>query len=128
MGILRIPSLEEKRSIVIENISQSEAEYFILDFEGRVRTNRSLKAQNDSVVDSFITYRLLEDLYSYDVVDIIDTLVISETPGARGLRAVFIEEEDDTILVGTTVVYSRNWAAVGVNDKSLAQTILDMQY
>lgn len=128
MGILLLPSLEEKRHIRMENISQSEAELFISNLEERVKASRRLNTPVKSIPDAFQIYRLLTDLAHYDIEDILDNLVESAVPRQRGIRAVFVDEDTDTIIVGTTIVYSDKWAMVGVDDDTIAEAILDMEY
>lgn len=128
MGILLLPSLEEKRHIRLENISQTEAELFIKDLEARVKTSRSLKTPKDTIADSFKSYRLLNNLPDFDIEDILETIAESDVPQHRGIRAVFIDEDTDTILVGTTVVYSANWAMVGFDDETIADKILEFDF
>lgn len=129
MGILLLPSLEEKRHIRLENISQTEAELFIKDLEVRVKASRSLKTPKDTIADSFKSYRLLLNLADdFDIEEILETIAESDVPQHRGIRAVFIDEETDTILVGTTVVYSANWAMVGFDDETVADKILEFDF
>lgn len=128
MGILLLPSLEEKRHIRMENISQTEAELFIKDLEARVKTSRNLKTPKDTIADSFKSYRLLNDLADFDIEAILETVAESDVPQHRGIRAAFIDEETDTILVGTTVVYSANWAMVGFDDETVADNILEFDF
>ncbi len=128
MGILLLPSLEEKRFIRLEDISQTEAELFIKDFESRVKASRSLKSPKDTIDDSFKSYRLLNNLSDYDIEDILETVSESKVPQHRGIRAAFVDEDSDTILVGTTVVYSANWAMVGFDDITIDDTILGFEY
>lgn len=129
MGILLLPSLEEKRHIRLENISQTEAELFIKDLEVRVKASRSLKTPKDTIADSFKSYRLLLNLADdFDIEEILETIAESDVPQHRGIRAVFIDEETDTILVGTTVVYSANWAMVGFDDETIADKILEFDF
>lgn len=128
MGILLLPSLEEKRHIRLENISQTEAEMFIKNLEDRVKASRSLKTPKDTIGDAFKSYRLLNNLPDFDIEDILETVAESQVPQHRGIRAAFVDEDTDTILVGTTVVYSANWAMVGFDDSTIDQTILDYDF
>lgn len=125
MGLLLLPSLEEKRHIRLENLSQAEAEQFIRDLETRVVASRRLSTPKTTIVDSFKTYQLIDDLNSLDIEELAEELAESTVPQHRGIRAVFVDEDTDTILVGTTVVYSANWAMIGFDDETLADTILD---
>ena len=59
MGLLLLSSLEEKRHIRIENLSQNEAEKFIKDLEARVSAERTLKTPDTRITDSFKVYRLI---------------------------------------------------------------------
>jgi len=128
MGILLLPSLEEKRHIRLENISQTEAELFITNFEERVKASRRLNTPVKSIADAFQIYRLLPDLCDYDIEDMIEELSVSDVARQRGIRAAFIDEDTDTIIVGTTIVYSDKWAMVGVDDDTLPDQILEMEY
>ena len=127
MGLLLLPSLKEKRHIRIENLSQNEAEKFIKDLEARVSAERTLKTPDTRITDSFKVYRLIEDLQYMDIDEIADELKDSTVPKHRGIRAVFIDEETDTIIVGTTVVYSANWAMIGFDDSTIEDTILSFE-
>lgn len=127
MGILLLPSLEEKRSIRVENLSESEARAFIKEFDSRVVANRTIKNPSAIALDSVVVYKLLEGLEDYDLEEIVEELSESVVPQTRGLRAVFADDKTDTILVGTTVVYSRNWATVNFLDTTIPQTILDFE-
>lgn len=127
MGILLLPSLEEKRSIRVENLSETEARGFIKDFDSRVVASRNIKNPSSTALDSVIVYQLLEDLQDYDLDEIVEDLAESDVPQTRGLRAVFVDDTTDTILVGTTVVYSRNWATVNFLDTTIPSTILDYE-
>lgn len=106
MGVLLLPSLEEPRHIRMDNLSKTEAVLFITDFENRVKASRKLKNPSLHIDDSHKTYNLIENLSDYDINDIFTELETSEVPQHRGIRAVFIDEDSDTIIVGTTVVYS----------------------
>lgn len=125
MGILLLPSLEEKRHIRLENISQTEAELFIKNLEDRVKASRTLNTPKDSTPDAFQTYRLRDDMDEFDYDDLATDLSESDVPKHRGIRAVFADYETDTVLVGTSVVYGANYAMVGFDDSTIAQTILD---
>ncbi len=127
MGLLLLPSLEAKRHIRMEDISQTEAELFIRNLEERVKASRSLNTPSAQTPDAFLTYNLLSDLSDFDIEDIAAELKVSDVPRHRGIRAVFIDETTDTILVGTTVVYSDKWAIVGFDDVEIAETILDFE-
>ena len=127
MSYLLLPSLEEKRWIRIEDLSQSEAELFINDFEARVKASRTLNTPKDTTPDAFQIYNLvdlsIED--DYHIEDVIEALAESEVPKHRGSRAVFVDADTSTIIVGTTVVYGRNYAMVGFDDATLPQEIMD---
>lgn len=125
MGILLLPSLEEKRHIRLEEISQTEAELFIKNLEDRVKASRTLNVPKDSTTDAFLTYRLRDDLDVFDLETLSAELSESEVPKHRGIRAVFFNEDDGTVIVGTSVVYGATYAMVGFDDSTIAQTILD---
>ena len=48
---LYLPSLEEKRFIVLSNISQTEALQQAEEFTNRVKSSRRLKGESDTGVD-----------------------------------------------------------------------------
>ena len=127
MGILLLPSLEEKRHIILDGVSQTEAEMFITDFTNRVKASRRLSTPKKHIDDEFKIYNLIENVADWDVHEIFEELVESDVPRHRGSRAVFIDEDTDTIIVGTTVVYSANWAMVGFDDETVETTILSFQ-
>lgn len=85
----------------------------------------------DSDIDAyeiFTEYCLRDDLDTMDEFDLQElafTLAISNIPGTRGARAVFINVKENLIYVGTAVVYNPRRATIGVTDDSVAQTILD---
>lgn len=125
MGLLLLPSLEEKRHIRMENISKDEAILFINDFETRVKASRKLKTPSVQIDDAFKVYKLLDDDADYFVDDLADYLGESNVPQHRGIRAVFIDEDTNDIIVGTTVVYSASWAMVGFDDMTVDAMIWD---
>lgn len=127
MVYLLLPSLEEKRHIRIEELSLNEAKEFIAAFETRVVAERKLNPApggQTPVVDAFIEYNLLQNLEDMDLDELADELVESKIPKARGIRAVAIDTDTDTILVGTSVVYSKNWAITGFEDPTIPVTLL----
>lgn len=129
MRILLLPSLETNNStITITNLSQSEAEMFISDFTRRVISSRKLKTPKKTIDDDFKIYRLIPHLNEYDIEDIAGELSYSFTPGHRGMRAVFVDDETDTIIVGTAVVYNHNWAIVNYDDDTLEDDIMDFEW
>ena len=125
MGLLLLPSIEAKRHIRIENLSQSEAELFIKNLEERVIASRNLKTPKTQITDAFKSYHLIDDLAYLDLDGIAEELAESKVAQHRGIRAVFVDDETDTILVGTTVVYSDKWAMIGFDDETLVEAILD---
>lgn len=125
MGIMLLPSLEEKRLIRLDDISQTEAELFMKNFEDRVVASRQLKTPSATINDAYQVYRLVDNLEDYDIDEMLHELADSVVPRQRGLRAVFVDVESNTIVVGTTIVYSANWAMIHVDDAGIAETILD---
>ncbi|QDJ96552.1 hypothetical protein Xoosp13_366 [Xanthomonas phage Xoo-sp13] len=129
-GVLLIPSLQDQtRFITITDLSRDEAAAFIKEFTARVKAERKIKntpAKNQTV-DDFIEYNLVEGLDSFLIDDVFDLLKTSTVVGARGNRAVFLDEDSDTILVGSTVVYNKNWAMVGFVDDTIVDTLLNIE-
>lgn len=124
MGYLVLPSTLHNQFHTINGIDQAEAEQFIADFTARIVASRKIKAE--SLDDEFITYRLVDNLSDYYLPDIAKLLRRSTASGTRGNRAVFIDESTDTILVGTTVIYSINWATTGFVDDSIPSILLNL--
>ncbi len=67
MGILLLPSLEEKRHIILDGVSQTEAEMFITDFTNRVKASRRLSTPKKHIDDEFKIYNLIENVADWDV-------------------------------------------------------------
>lgn len=127
MGTLFLPSLEEKRWIEINEVSRTEAQEFIDAFSAKVAQKRTLTAPKKVTSDSYQEYNLIEEIVSWDVSEIIDALVTSEVRQHRGMRAVFVDVDDNsTILVGTAVVYGANYAMVGFDDETIPGIILGL--
>lgn len=128
MGLLFLPSLEEKRFIRMEDVSVTEAKEFIAAFDAKLQATRKLKSPVKSTPDSALEYYILSNLIDYDLDEIVEVLIEADIPGTRGSRAVFIDVDTDLILVGTSIVYSRNWATMNVLDDTIVQKLFDLQY
>src|SRR5690606_33776369 len=114
-----------KRVICITDLSRSEAEYFIEDFTSRVSETRKLSTPKKRIDDSFKVYHIIPNLENYDTTSMAYELCESEVPLHRGLRAVYINEDTDEIIVGTTVVYSANWAMLHFDDETIETILFD---
>lgn len=86
-------------------------------------------------IEQYTKYSLIENLDEYIDIEYNDPgmidyefkfLVYSDIYQYRGLRAVYIDLESDSILVGATVVYNPRHAAVNVFDPSIASNLLEM--
>ena len=144
---LLLPSLEEKRFINISLVSQAEAIRFTQKFTDDVKASRKLKAADDSGVDddiifysNFFDLSVLADHVNHlknglssetdismtlTLLDAMHSLAVSEVRGVRGARAIFINPETNTVGVGTTVVYNKNWATLNFEDDNILQLIHD---
>lgn len=131
-GLLLLPVLSTPSNHVeIEGITRSEAIDLINNFQDRVRANRKLKTFNGAVDDAFYEVTVNDEDVGYiSPLDLVYELNESQIRGFTGERAVFVQNVDNdadqiTVLVGTTVVYNRNWATLGVVDTSVVDTITD---
>jgi len=144
---LLLPSLEEKRFINISLVSQAEAIRFTQKFTDDVKASRKLKAADDSGVDddiifysNFFDLSVLADHVNHlknglssetdismtlTLLEAMHSLAVSEVRGVRGARAIFINPETNTVGVGTTVVYNKNWATLNFEDDNILQLIHD---
>lgn len=127
MSYLLLPSLEAKRLLKITDLSQAEAEMFIKDFEARVKASRTLNTPKDTISDAFQIYNLVDLSIEADYVveEFANELAESKISQHRGSRAVFVDHDINTIIVGTSVVYGRNYAMIGFDDVTIPQDILD---
>lgn len=134
MGVLSLPVLSTVGNPILAYMSKHEAIDLIENFADRVRSSRKL-SKNDSLIDD--TYFQVTVSADFDtpmcfgVDELLADLAESKIPTLRGERPVFIELNDDysatsiNVIVGTSVVYNRNWAALGVVDTSVIDTIED---
>lgn len=142
---LLLPSLEEKRFINISVVSQAEASAFAKRFTDDVKASRKLKAAaDDDEYDDITFYSNHVDLdsltdsvdrikagfasesdieASISLIQAMGSLAVSEVRGVRGARAIFVNPETNTVGVGTTVVYNRNWATLNFEDVNMVQLI-----
>lgn len=138
---LLLPSLEEKRFIHLSVVSQTEAINFANRFTDDVKAMRKLKGAVDGGADDSITfYSNFIDLSivatsednvqmgnagtdDYEVlgslIEAIRTLAISEVQGVRGARVIFVDPKTNTVGVGTTVVYNKNWATLNFEQPNI---------
>lgn len=131
---LYLPSLEEKRFIVLSNISQTEALQQAEEFTNRVKSSRRLKGESDTGVDDdMIFYTNTFDFSGFQGFDpvtlsefimaLLENLSISDIAGTRGARAIFLDLEKNIFGIGTTVVYNRNWATLNVFDDTVEEKV-----
>lgn len=139
--LLLIPSLEiHGKFIVCDNIMLEEAIKFCEDFDKRVFNNRKTHPQlNDNSSESSLI--LYNNYINNDDVNILFDeeldcanrqlafkLSVSNIPGKRGVRAVFVDYEKNIIGVGTTVVYNVNRAMFNVEDDSIINKIVSFSF
>lgn len=127
--MLFLPSLSSEDYITIANIPQDEAEDYVEFFDSKVEENRRMKPNqlgSGELLEEFKGNLNLAALVEDESLgELVTALSTSNIPGQRGRRAVFVDVENDTIAVGTTVVYNRNWAMKGVSDQSVLTTVLN---
>ena len=124
MGTLFLPSLTEKKFHKISDVTLEEATNFMKDFTQRIVANHKIKNTGNATHEPTVYHGLI-DLDSFDesiAEDIASSIKIANTPGVRGARAVYVEE-NGTFAVGTTVVYNRNWATIGFDDDTILDTL-----
>lgn len=136
-GILYLPQLGAvSEGLVIDGITRVDAEGLLNDFAARVASSRRLATFSDGALAYHTTEAFYEvnaigegDLLEDGAGALIDFLSTSTLPRLRGERAVFFEsdnyndDEKAAILIGTAVVYNRNWATLGVVDTTVIDTI-----
>lgn len=129
-GTLFLPSLDSQgNGLTIEEITRNEAVKFINFFTSRVESERKLKTCNGAVDDTYFIVNIHNSIFdnTFNNDEIIDVLNESSVRGFRGYRAVFVPNtsEDITaeIIVGTAVVYNKNWATLGIVDTSVVDTL-----
>lgn len=137
-GTLILPQLGEvNQSLTIELISRQDAEGLIKNFSERVAQSRRLKNYADAIEDAFFEVQAISPGTFFndgDELTLLDRLSESKIVGLRGERAVFFEtdnyndEENAALLIGTAVVYNRNWATLGVVDTTVFETIENETY
>lgn len=130
--ILFLPSLENDDDfITVANVSRYEAEAYIQAFDSLVESKRRLKSNPDAATESMDVLSGNLKLGQFAITDpdslglMLETLSKSNIKGFRGRRAVYLDPNTDTVAVGTTVVYNRNWATKGVSDPSILSTVLN---
>lgn len=129
-SMLFLPSLKAHGEFInIGNVHWDEALDFIENFNSRVEASRKLKYNDNAtteLVEEFKGNLNLKNLIEEGSLgDLVEALTKSNIPGKRGLRAVFVDVENDTIAVGTAVVYNQNWAMRGVSDASILPRLLE---
>jgi hypothetical protein len=128
-GTLWLPSLRQENDVIIsENITLAEALDKIEDFSVRTTDVRRCKNFPDNTYPSF-AYLLTNAVTNKHIFphDLAKALGTSDIPTYRGKRAVFISDAFTVIVVGRTVIYNRNWAAVNVLDPSIEYTIQNIE-
>lgn len=127
--VLFLPSLSADEFTTITNVTAEEATAFVAFFDTQVEAKRKLKHNTDGtgeLLEEFKGNLNLEALVEDETLsDLIEVLSVSTIVGQRGRRAVFLDIENDTIAVGTTVIYNQNWAMRGVTDPSILTTVLE---
>ena len=128
-AMLFLPSLLSDEFITVANVPKEEALSYTAAFDAQVETKRRLKHNttgSGELLEEFSGNLNLKALVDNETLgDLVEELTLSTIPGARGRRAVFLDVENDTIAVGTTVVYNQNWAMRGVADPSILATVLE---
>lgn len=129
-AMLFLPSLTNHGEFInVGPVHQDEAMDFISNFNMRVGASRKIKFNDESTSDSVEEFKGNLNLKALveegSLGDLVEALTKSNIPGKRGLRAVYVDVENDTILVGTTVVYNANWAMLGVEDATILPALLD---
>lgn len=129
LGMLSLPSLEDDvRCLEINDVSFSEAKELISQFTAKVLRERpKLKTASDE--EAFIAYENFIDDNDENLMpgEIVSRLDRSEIPGSRGRRAVYSSYNGEHILVGTTVVYNKNWATLGVVDPNVVNVLNNLK-
>lgn len=132
-GILLLPSLEKHGTfITIFPVSVNEAMRFVEDYDHMVLCTRKVADFSDISAD--VSHDLLEFL-EFDASNnrshfvlahvVEDELKVSKIPGARGLRPVYINMDENFIGYGTTVIYNENRAMKGVLDQTIAAKLVE---
>lgn len=124
---LFLPSLTTNGVIAVHGATKDEALNFIKHFNSDVEAARKVADAPNATTEpfEFIDGNLgLEALVDGESMsDLVESLALSNVRGARGRRAVFVDIENDTIGVGTTVIYNENRAMRGVSDGTVAGTV-----
>lgn len=126
MGIMCLPSLTEKKFVVIKNVSLIEAKNFADDFTARLIASRKTKDAGETPGTLVVYENMLEslDFRGEDdeiAAEMFEALMLSNVTGIRGARVVYMDCDTGTFAVGTAVVYNLNWATINFDDN----TILD---
>lgn len=125
MGTLYLPSLKEKKFLVMHNVSEEEAIEFIDDFSEKVKNNRKIKNVGSHASNFELFKNIINDAAvdpDFFATEIFDMLSVSDARGIRGSRAIFAEE-DGTFGVGTAVIYNQNWASINFSDNTILSKI-----
>lgn len=124
MGVLFVPSLNEKRLIFVNNINRDEALAVIENFNQRVLASRKVKTAVNATSELYKEYQFFDTEAKPDFsAGLTEFLAQSSVPQTRGLRCSFVDKNG--IVVGTTVVYNQNWATVGFVDETIPETIVN---
>lgn len=142
MGCLFLPSLEVPKFIKMENISVNEAEVYCSLFNKQIiKTKSTIRDSNTttSIFHYFNNFSLIQSMIDEienknDTVEDVESSLamlfgFSEEKNVRGIRAVFVDISTNTIGVGTTIIYSKNWATINHDGSDfIMKTILSDRY
>lgn len=121
MGTLFLPALKQKKFHTVTDVTLEEATQFIKDFTASVKANHKIKNIGTAVSEPILFNGIIDNSFGFAIEDaevIADILKLANTPGTRGARAVFVDEEGNFAL-GTTVSYNQNWATIGFDDDTI---------
>lgn len=127
MGLMLLPSLEEKRFIAIDNVSKDEAQKLAEWFTAQVRQNRKV-VDRDQVGPLEFYYNMVDKVVENGGAEFLSNLSVSTVPGTRGARILYFDDETDILGVGTTIVYNRNHATVGFQDNTIFDALVNYSY
>lgn len=123
MGTLFLPALKQKKFHTITDVTLEEATQFITNFTAAIKAGHKIKDTGNAVSEPILFNGIIDADFGFEIEDaeaVADVLKLADTPGTRGARAVFVDEEGNFAL-GTTVSYNQNWATIGFDD----DTVLD---
>jgi hypothetical protein len=123
-----IPSLDDKKTITVDNVTKSEAEAFASFWDFSVTRKRKINRNDDATPAMVQFFTGNVDLTSLDedfdeLDNLVENLMTSRVPQKRGRRIVIVDTDTNEVGVGTTVVYNQNWAMRGVDDDTVPTTL-----